>query len=385
MTCPGCKQDARCKGFRPRTALSLLGTLRLRRHYYLCPHCHQGTCPLDELLGLRAGDLTPAADEIVCLAGVQASFAEAAQKTLPRLAGLRVGESTVERATEAAGTRVAQAQGAGQSFGSGRPWAWHKDAEGKTVAYVSVDATGVGMQGDNGSEAEGRMAYVGMVYNPVPDRRAQWADPTGKRPAWQARYVAQVQPLAALAGPLRRQAGQVGLDDAERWVALSDGGRGLEDFLRDNFGRVEAVILDFWHVAQYLGDLSKALFAGQEEAAQTWQAQWCHRLKHEGGVVVLEALRELDRKGWSREARQTHQEVLTYFTNQAHRMDYPCYRAKGWQIGSGPVESACKTVVGQRLKGAGMRWGEDGADALCHLRALFRSEPTQWDAFWGHN
>ncbi len=385
MTCPGCKQDARCKGFRPRTALSLLGTLRLRRHYYLCPHCHQGTFPLDEMLGLHAGDLTPAADEIVCLAGVQASFAEAAQKVLPKLANLRVSESTVERATEAAGTRIAQAQAAGQTFGPARPWAWHQDAEGKTVAYVSVDATGVGMQGDNGSEAEGRMAYVGMVYNPVPEQREQWADSSGKRPTWQARYVAGVQPLAALAGPLRRQAGQVGLDDAERWVALSDGGSGLEDFLQDNFGRVEAVILDFWHVAEYLGDLSKALHPGQEEAAQTWHEQWCHRLKHEGGAVVLEALRGLDLKGRSREARQAHREVVTYFTNQAHRMDYPAYRAKGWQIGSGPVESACKTVVGQRLKGAGMRWGEDGADALCHLRALFRSEPTQWEAFWGHN
>jgi hypothetical protein len=64
-----------------------------------------------------------------------------------------------------------------------------------------------------------------------------------------------------------------------------------------------------------------------------------------------------------------------------HRMDYPAYRANGWQIGSGPVESACKQV-GQRLKGSGMRWGEAGADGLCHLRALFRSEKGQWDAFW---
>ena len=37
------------------------------------------------------------------------------------------------------------------------------------------------------------------------------------------------------------------------------------------------------------------------------------------------------------------------------------------------------------VKGAGRRWGEDGADALCHVRALFRREPTQWEAFWGHN
>jgi len=385
MTCPHCQADARCKGFRDRAALTLLGAVRLSRHYYHCPGCHRGHCPLDAVLGLRQHDLTPAADEVVCLAGVQAGFAEAAQKILPKLANLRVSASTAERATEAAGARLALAQQAGRTFGPRRPWAWHKDAEGKTVASVSADATGVGMQGEKGAAAEGRMAYVGMVYNPVPERRQQWAEPTGRRPAWQARYVAQLGPLAELAEPLRKQAGQVGMDQAERWVGLSDGGSGLEDFLRDNFGRVEAVILDFWHVAEYLGKLSKALFPGQEEAAGAWRQQWCHRLKHEGGPVVLEALRGLDLKGRSAEARQTHEEVVTYFGNQVHRMDYPSYLAKGWQIGSGPVESACKTVVGQRLKGAGMRWGEDGADALCHLRALFRSEPAQWEAFWGHN
>ena len=48
------------------------------------------------------------------------------------------------------------------------------------------------------------------------------------------------------------------MDRAERWIALSDGGAGLEDWLRANFGRVEAVILDFYHAAEYLGDLAKA-------------------------------------------------------------------------------------------------------------------------------
>ena len=45
---------------------------------------------------------------------------------------------------------------------------------------------------------------------------------------------------------------------------------------------------------------------------------------------------------------------MTYFRNHHHRMDYPSYRARGWQIGSGPVEAACKTVIGQRMKGSGM-------------------------------
>jgi hypothetical protein len=385
MTCPHCRADARCKGFRCRTALTLLGGVRFRRHYYHCRSCGRGASPLDQALGLSAADLTPAADEVVCLAGVQDSFATAAAKVLARLSGLRVGESTAERATEAAGRRAAAAQAAGQTFGPPAPWAWHKDAEGKTVAYVSADATGVGQQGPGGAAAEGRMAYVGMVYNPVPEDRRQWADPGGRRPRWQARYVAQVRPLADLAEPLRRQGGQVGMDRAERWVALSDGGSGLEGFLRENFPRVEAVILDFYHVTEYLGKLAKALHPGRDEAAEAWRQQWCHRLKAEGGGPVLEALRGLDLRGKSRAAREVHDEVVRYFANQGPRMDYPSYVARGWQIGSGPVESACKTVVGQRLKGGGMRWGEDGADAVCHLRALFRSADRQWEAFWSRN
>ena len=62
--------------------------------------------------------------------------------------------------------------------------------------------------------------------------------------------------------------------------------------------------------------------------------------------------------------------------------DYPTYRAKGWAIGSGPIESACKTVIGKRMKNGGMRWSEDGGDEMCHLRALFASDENQWDAYW---
>jgi hypothetical protein len=384
MTCSHCQDDARCKGFRPRRVVSLLGPLRLWRHYYHCDHCHRGTFPRDGLLGLREHDLTPAADEVVCLAGLLGSFADAAEDILARLAGLRLGESTVQRSTEAAGNRLAQALAEGQTFGGQQEWAWHKDAEGKTVAYVLGDSTGVGMQGPDGSEAEGRMANVMAIANPVPEERVRWADPSRQGPPpWQARYLAALRPWSELGVVLRRQGGQVGMDQAERWVALCDGANGLDDFLAKNFPRVEVVILDFWHAAEYLGKLSKALHPHDEEAAAAWRGPWCHRLKHEGGAAVLAGLRGLEVRG--RAARECLRDVVTYFTNQVQRMDYPAYRAKGWCIGSGVVESACKRVVGQRLKGAGMRWGEDGADAVCHLRALFLSDKGQWDAFWHSN
>ena len=80
--------------------------------------------------------------------------------------------------------------------------------------------------------------------------------------------------------------------------------------------------------------------------------------------------------------RKAYDEAVRYFENHHGRRNYPYYRAQGWQIGSGPVESACQTVVGQRLKQAGLRWKAYGTDSVCHLRALFRSGPKQWEAFW---
>lgn len=340
----------------------------VRRAYYHCPHCHHGHCPRDAALGVTAVCLSRGATEAVALAGALSSFAEAAQKTLPKLAGLVVSESTVERTTERVGQDVGTRLAEGQAFGKTEAWEWSKDAEGKSVAYVSADATGVGMQGANGSAAEGRMAGVGMIWN---------AGNEG-----QVRYVCGLTGgLSVLGQPLRNQGAQVGMGRAQRWVAISDGGAGIESWLRLNFPRVEAVILDFYHVAEYLNEWAKALHPDETEAEQV-ASTWCHRLKHEGGSVVLAELRRIDVSDRSESVVEAHRVLVVYFGNQVHRMDYPSYRVKGWLIGSGPVEAACKQVVGQRLKGTGMRWGEAGADAVCHLRALFRSEKGQWDAYW---
>ena len=115
--------------------MSLLGAVRVERPYYHCTACGQGFCPWDAVLGVTAAALSPATEEVACVAGVHSSFAEASEKVLPKLAGLRLAESTVERTTEAVGLRLAAAQTAGQSCGPTQEWAWHKDTEGKTVAY----------------------------------------------------------------------------------------------------------------------------------------------------------------------------------------------------------------------------------------------------------
>ena len=378
MSCPTCQGPSKFQARRDKTFVSLLGALVLAgRAYYLCPACHRGHVPLDAALGLSVTQLTPAAEEVATLAGTVGSFAEAAEKLLPKMSGLRLAESTVERTTEAAGTRLGALWDAGHTLGPDRPWRWNRDAAGRTVAYVSLDATGVGIQGPKGTQADGRMAYVGKVFNPRPEPAE--GVPTPHPPT--ARYQAGLMGRDAMGARLRRHAAQVGMDRAEQWVALTDGGNGLDDFMDVHFPRAVRV-LDFYHAAEHLDDLAKAYTGGDAAAAQELTDGWCHRMKHEGGGAILAALEALDLKGRSPAAVEAHRLVTGYVRNNLHRMDYPRYRQEGWQIGSGHIEAACKTVINQRLKQSGMRWGGDGADALCHLRALYEGESGQWDAFW---
>ena len=81
-------------------------------------------------------------------------------------------------------------------------------------------------------------------------------------------------------------------------------------------------------------------------------------------------------------ARDSHRQLLGDFRGNLHRMNSPRYVANGWHIGSGKVESACKSVVGGRLKGPGMRWREPGTTALCQLRSLYKSPSPCWQHYW---
>src|SRR5262249_20759388 len=128
--------------------------------------------------------------------------------------GARLSESTVGRATVDAGARLQGHAAAGDSFTGPTPWAWRPDARGRPTAYVSIDATGVRQQGPGGAAAEGRMAYVGMVFHPAPDP-ARPRPPAGPGP-----------PPAGDAGALRQRPVPPGRDGAAVAAAGGAGGHG---------------------------------------------------------------------------------------------------------------------------------------------------------------
>src|SRR5262249_59369806 len=67
-----CGQAAAFHSHRPHTSISLMGSVRYHRAYYLCRQCGKGLFPFDRDAGLTARDLTPALERVGTLAGAVA-------------------------------------------------------------------------------------------------------------------------------------------------------------------------------------------------------------------------------------------------------------------------------------------------------------------------
>lgn len=364
--------------YRKTTVTSVFGKLRYERAYYHCRHCQRGHFPTDRPLRLEH-KRTRAAEELITLAGTVEPFAESAERLLARLAGMRISKSTVQRVTEAAGERLAGMRVEGHTIGPEESWNWHRDSQGKSVAYVGLDATGVPQQGPRKEKTEGRMPWVGAVFNPPPTHHKQ------RQPMREARYAAGLMSLGQIGRQIRREARAVGLSSADVVIGLSDGGHGLEECLTDAVaGQARDVefILDFYHATEHLREFLKALWPAEEGRRRRQLDDWCRLLKHSGGEAVLEELRSLDLAGVSATVLEEHRLLTGYLGKNLHRTDYPRYIANGWHIGSGAIESACKSVVATRMKGPGMRWRPRGTTAMCQLRALYKSQRHLWNAFW---
>ena len=127
---------------------------------------------------------------------------------------------------------------------------------------------------------------------------------------------------------------------------------------------------------------AKVWHAGDDEACRQWRQQAKGILYEQGGEALLASLRAIALPAQaSAEVHEELRKLIGYFENNRHRTDYPSYRHKGWDIGSGPTEAGCK-IIGERLKGSGMRWLEDGAATVAALRALYVSGGKVWDGFW---
>ena len=367
MTCPYCEYAAKFHSYQQRRVLTVHGEQRVQRAYYYCGRCKQSFIPYDDVLGL-VDEISPGLMPLVCLAGTLLPFADAAEDVLKRFSGVRVSPSTVLRCTEGAGERLRAQRKEGRMVKPTQTepaWTAPRDA-GQPAAYVGLDAFSVPMQGAGASKAEHRMLYTALLYTPEKEH---------------TRYLVDFE-LDALADQVRAQARAVGVKQVSELIAVTDGGNGLEEALQRHLADNLTTILDWYHAAEHLCDFAKVWQGHDEEACARWQHEAKGVLYEQGGETLLAYLHKIELP--PRTSAQVHEELrklIGYFENNRHRIDYPTYRQKGWDIGSGPTEAGCK-IIGERLKGSGMRWVEDGAATVAALRALYVSGGKLWDGFW---
>src|SRR5919201_1778355 len=163
-----------------------------------------------------------------------------------------------------------------------------------------------------------------------------------------------------------------------RLVKAADGAVDNWTFLQKELPEGTEVV-DFFHAAEHLGDALAAAYGDGSIETRRRFADLRHvLLEEEGGVEkVIRALVHLRDKHPRSKRLATEVE---YFRKRRHRMRYAEMRAEGLPIGTGVTEAACKTLVTQRLKQSGMRWGQDGGQAILNLRGWAQSE--RFDQAW---
>ncbi len=170
-----------------------------------------------------------------------------------------------------------------------------------------------------------------------------------------------------------------GLGRSRDVLVVADGAAWIWNVVADRWsGATE--LLDFYHASQHLWNVGRALSRGDEAAAATWVEPRLHRLRHGKERAVLRELANLPLpRGLTREVVQREQ---NYFATHAHRMNYQRLAQRGWPIGSGAVESACRQRQ-CRFKRSGQFWTTVGLRNLAALVEVASND--HWNDLWQPN
>jgi len=377
-TCGQCGQRLHSKGFRTRQMLTLFGWVAWERRIGRCPNGCKGTqvAPLDSRLGLDKGQRTSAEVKwLACTLVVFVPYGTAAL-LLRQMTGLDLSADTLWNWTQVVGQSVAAQTGlelAGMEKGGAVSEEALGDGLAKATMLVGADGVMVPFR-PKAASPKGKTAWrevkVGIIA-----RLTQRTTRTDKvvTALKQRRLVAFLGPIEQFGSLLKLELLKQGLLHATRVVWVCDGGKGywgLFERLLQPFGAIG--ILDFYHAAQNLCKAAKTWLDGRTVACRAWFESRRHLLRHGREAEVTTELDSLlQSKQLPDSARQTIHNVRQYLQRHENHIRYQQFKEEGLPIGSGVVESACKWLVQQRFKGVGMRWSEDGFNALLYVRVAW--------------
>jgi len=345
--------------------------------------------PLDGWLGIVAGAVSVGARELACRATMAGVSFKKASANLERMAQIRLGHEQLRQVVEAEGRGVIEATEAGVV---GPNWT-AADCEvspgGPTRLMVGSDGVKVPVV----TAAEKRKRRENRRRGRKARRRRETPRGRGSDERYREFKIATFYDASGerqyaigtagnhdvLGRRMRREAGKLRIGEAHQKVAISDGAEWIQHQLRTRLPMVQVRILDYYHLMEHVGAAALACFGEGSAGAKAWREGMAKAVNEEGGVGLLVKVHETQRPVRSPAKREALRKLEQYVAKRVEMLDYPSFRAQGFDIGSGPTEAFCKTLTA-RLKGSGMRWDRPNAEALMALAALEHSH--LWDGYW---
>jgi hypothetical protein len=343
---------------RGRNVHTILGWIKINRAYYHCSGCGTGLAPYDKAGGLGAEQLSPGLAKACCLLAVDNSFEQVSQK-IEQLFGQRVCDDTVNQVVHRVGSVILQEQNQELDFF----FTNRQIPQAKTNPerlYIAVDGTTV-HENDAWHEVK-----VGSIY---------W---TGERFERVGHYVGRFDDSQVFGWHLWLESCKCGLREAREVVYIGDGAGWIRSEHHRHFGRA-TFIIDWYHASEHIWDCGKALFGEGTQVSKKWLEERLDLLWGGWTKKLLDDLKQ-HRNKYRGSKREALESLIRYISTNEEEMRYDVFRSKGYDIGSGKVESACKNVVGKRLKQSGMIWSRTGSSATLALRVTWLND--RWEQLW---
>lgn len=302
------------------------------------------------------GALSPTVAEGVMRLATDLPFDRAA-RTLAFFWRVQLSAATVRRHTEVAGGVAVEAQTAeAEALDMDTP----EPPVGPARQQLSADGAMVPLVG--GEWAEVKTLALGTLLDRV-------GPETDEPHATDLTYFSRMTDAATFGRLAAVEIHRRGTERAGTVVAVMDGAEWLQALV-DRY-RPDAVrVLDFPHAVEHLWSAAHAVWGGASADAAAWVQRQAHTLKHDDPADVLTAVRALptDTATDPGAAATTRAGTLSYLEKRREQIQYAQFRAHGYPIGSGMIESANKLVVEARLKGSGMHWARHHVNPMLALR-----------------
>lgn len=177
---------------------------------------------------------------------------------------------------------------------------------------------------------------------------------------------------------MRREARKVKLGEATFSYSVADGAKWIARQYHEQLPMLDEHILDWYHFKEHVVETSHAVYGETTPKAGQWQDKMLEAAWEQGSLVMLHRLGPYERRHTG-ENREAFGALRQYVESRTSMTDYPRFAEQGYDCGSGPTESQCGTTTA-RVKGPGMRWDADNAEAMLALAALDHSR--LWTEYW---